>query len=217
RSSVAMPMSASVFAPRTVWSSPSASTRLSQSRRSVGVLTLVSTAMSASQPLRLVVVKGTRQRPRPPTIVGYRKAVLRRQLDPDPLVASELRGRVRAGPKLGPGDVDDAVEVVAEEGGDAERPGELVRLTSRRGVDKDPFGPEDEERSRARGDGFGQRAAHDPAERPHATLHDVAGHERRVAYEVGDEAGGRRRVDVPRPALLHDAAVLHDGDPVRQY
>src|SRR5207253_1445649 len=150
RSSVAMPMSASVFAPRTVWSSPSASTRLSQSRRSVGVPTLVSTAMSASQPLRLVVVKGTRQRPGSPTVVGYGEAVLRRQLDPDPLIAAELRGRVRAGPKLGPGDVDDAVEVVAEEGGDSERPGELVRLTPRRGVDKDPFGPEDEERSRAR-------------------------------------------------------------------
>ena len=47
-SSVAMPMSSSVFAPRTVCSSPSASTRFSQSRRSVGVLTFVSTAISPS-------------------------------------------------------------------------------------------------------------------------------------------------------------------------
>src|SRR2546428_13188330 len=104
-------MSSSVFAPRTVWSSPSASTRRSQSRRSVGVETLVGMVVAMSALLRLVLVKGTRQRAGPPSVVGDRQAMLRRKLHPDALLAAQRRCGVRAGAELGPVHVDDAVEV----------------------------------------------------------------------------------------------------------
>src|SRR5207248_8555131 len=107
-----MPMSASVFAPRTVCSSPSASIRLSHSRRSVGVETLVGMVVAICRLLTaLVLVKSTRERARPPAVVGDRKAVLGRQLDPDALLAAQLRCRMCTRPQLGSLHVDDAVKV----------------------------------------------------------------------------------------------------------
>src|SRR5207247_2491526 len=83
--------------------------RRSQSRRSVGVETLVGMVVAMSALLRLVLVKSTRERAGPPSVVGDGEAVLRWKLYPDALLAAQLRRGVRAGAELGPVHLDDAV------------------------------------------------------------------------------------------------------------
>src|SRR6266852_309972 len=133
-----MPMSSSAFAPVTTWSSPISSTFFSHSRRSVGVFVSVRIVVAmACLPLALFVVECTRQRARSPPVVGDRGAVLDRELDPDLLVAAELRRRMRAGPHQQIADLHHAVEAIAQERGDAQRARELVRHTGRLRADDD--------------------------------------------------------------------------------
>src|SRR5437870_1581454 len=96
----------------------------------------------------LIFLKATRERAGPPSVVGYREAVLGRQLHPHALLASQVRGRMGAGADRGAGDVDDAVEVIAQEGRDPQGPRELVRRAQRDAADYQALRAQDEERAR---------------------------------------------------------------------
>src|SRR5207244_373167 len=119
-----------------------------------------------------------------------------------------------AGADRGAGDVDDAVEVIAQEGRDPQGPRELVRRAYRDAADYQALRAQDEERARAGGEGLGERAADDAPKGADAALGHLAGQERGVADEVRDEGRRRARVQVAGPALLGDAAVPHDRDAV---
>src|SRR2546428_1006889 len=164
----------------------------------------------------LILVKSTRERARPPSVVGDGETVLGRKLDPHTLLSPELGGRMRARPQLGAVHVDHAVEVITKERSDAERAGGLVRHSGGRSADDDPLGSHHEERLRPWSERFAQRAPHDPAERTHPAFHDLARQERRVAHEVRHEARCRGPVEVARPSFLDDAAVLHHRNAMRQ-
>src|ERR1700682_1764856 len=114
----------------------------------------------------VVLVECTRQGSRSPTVVSDRCAVLHRELDPDLLVATKLRGRMRSCPHEEIADLDDAVEAIAEECRDAQRSPELVRPAGRLGTDHDVLRSQHQQTLLAWPEPVGDSAGDDSAEDP---------------------------------------------------